>query len=47
MNLERLEAPGNGEVWWDVGGVGLGTSSWRQGKRNGMRIVGEQNERGE
>jgi hypothetical protein len=34
--LERLEAPENREVWWN-GVVKVGTSSSRQGSRNGMR----------
>jgi hypothetical protein len=29
--LERLEAPGSGEAWQK------GASSWRQGRRNGIR----------
>jgi hypothetical protein len=38
LTLERLEAPGIGEVCWDGYGVrGIQTSSWRQGRRNGMR----------
>jgi hypothetical protein len=34
LTLERLEAPGSGEAWRGRGGVG---TSWRWGKRNGMR----------
>jgi len=38
LTLERLEAPGNGETSRDVGRYGgMGTSSGRQGRRNGMR----------
>lgn len=36
--LDRLETPGNVEFWWGCGGYGgMGSSSWRWGKRNGMR----------
>jgi hypothetical protein len=35
LTLKRLEVPGSGEVWW--GGGCVGTSSWRQGRRNEMR----------
>jgi hypothetical protein len=31
QTLERLETPGRGKVFWE------GTSSWRQGRRNGMK----------
>ena len=34
LTLERLEAPGSGEGWRCVQGVG--TSSWREGRRNGI-----------
>jgi hypothetical protein len=30
LTLEKLEALGNGEVWWSEGD--LGTSSWRLGQ---------------
>jgi hypothetical protein len=33
---ETPEAPGSRDVWWG-GGRGVETSSWRQGRRNGMR----------
>jgi hypothetical protein len=36
LTLERLEAPGNGEAW-RLGVEGVGTLSWRWGKRNGVR----------
>jgi hypothetical protein len=36
LTLKRLEAPGSGEVSWG-GSVGVGTSSWRWGRRYGMR----------
>jgi len=42
LTFKRLEAPGSGEAWWVEG---VGTSSWRQGRRNGMRNVREQTER--
>jgi hypothetical protein len=31
----RLEVPWSGEVWQS--GAGVGTSSWRQARMNGMR----------
>jgi hypothetical protein len=35
LNLMRLEAPGNGEVWWGCGRVE--TSSYRIERKNAMR----------
>jgi hypothetical protein len=32
LTLERLGAPGSGEVWWG-GDEGVGTSFWRRGGR--------------
>jgi hypothetical protein len=38
LTLERLESPGNGEAWKDMGVCGaVGTSYWRWGRKNGPR----------
>ena len=36
LTLERLEAPGSGNVWWSGGGV-VGTCFLRWARRYGMR----------
>jgi hypothetical protein len=43
LTLERLEAPGSGEVWWDGQG---GEILLEMGERNGMRSSKRVNQEG-